>query len=734
MKSTKKPASSSKTKRLDRSPKTAKPTAATVSTSTRAVKESISDLTGLKQKTETRVEIKPAKGRPMLTWVGKKPLRHAIAYPAQLVETYSTHPPVPLPRGERGAQGVRSDWPKDLPQAGLLFHGDNKDVLAWLLANGFRGKVELIYIDPPFDSGADYVRKVNLRGKSDRLDGEEYSLGEQTQYTDIWANDNYLQFMYERLLALKELLDETGSIWLHADPSRNYFLRSLLDEVFGQASFQNEIVWQRQTAHSDSKTFGFVHDTLYWYTKSPTGFYFKKPYVAYSKEYIASHYSLIDEDEKPFTLRDLNAPHGQGPIYEFRGITRAWRFTKENMLKLESEGRIYQSEGNIPRLKVRLEDTQGMPVQDMWEDINPLNSQAIESSGYPTQKPEALIERIISASSIPGDIVLDCFLGSGTTAAVAQKLGRRWIGADINKGAIQTTIKRLQGVMQEQADLTPQPPLLKEMGSQPPEPAQLGFAVYRVNDYDLQIQHNEAFNLAVEHLGLTRTKTDTFFDGTLGKKLVKIVPFNHPVTPLDLEEVKNELNVRPEEERDIVVVGLGREYAVEAWLEEWNKLRKQGNIPNRIEVIELRSDPKYGGFFTHEPAKAKVSFRIMESDGSPSKKRGKAQEQAPGLHSQRVEITIDDFISPTILERLKQQNKDNPLFQPQVSDWRSMVDSVMIDSNYDGKVFNITLADVPERKNDLVGGKYVIETKKGSTVAVKVTDMLGEEVLVVREL
>ena len=240
----------------------------------------------------------------------------------------------------------------------------------------------------------------------------------------------------------------------------------------------------------------------------------------------------------------------------------------------------------------------------------------------------------------------------------------------------------------------------------------------------LQIQHNEAFNLAVEHLGMTRTKTDSFFDGTLGVKLVKVVPFNHPITPLDLEEVKNELKNRPDEERDIVVVGLGKEYAVEAWLEKWNKLRRQDKFPNRIEVIELRSDPKYGGFFTHEPAKAKVSFRILESDGLPSKKR----EQAPGL--QKVEIMIDDFISPTILERLSQQNKGNPLFSPQVSDWRSMVDSVMIDSDYDGEVFNITLADVPERKNDLVEGKYAVEARKGATVAVKVTDMLGEEVLV----
>jgi adenine-specific DNA-methyltransferase len=385
--------------------------------------------------------------------------------------------------------------------------------------------------------------------------------------------------------------------------------------------------------------------------------------------------------------------------------------------ELNSKGKIYwpEKEGGWPRLKNYMDETEGRAIQSIWDDVFTVNSQAAERTDYPTQKSESLIERIILSSSDPNDIILDCFLGSGTTAAVAQKLGRRWIGADINKGAVQTTIKRLQGVIQEQVEnakgKTQALPGME--AEETPKPAQLGFAVYRVNDYDLQIQHNEAFNLAVEHFGMTRTKTDAYFDGTLGKKLVKIVPFNHPVTPLDLEEVKKELNNRPDEERDIVVVGLGKEVAVEAWLEEWNKLRKQGDIPNKIEVIELRSDPKYGGFFTHEPAKAKVSFK-REKDN--------------------VEITIDDFISPTILERLKQQNKDNPLFQPQVNDWRSMVDSVMIDTAYDGKVFNITLADVPERKNDLVGGKYVVEAKKSATVAVNVTDMLGEEVLVVKQV
>ena len=695
-----KPASSSKkTKSPDRSLKAAKPTKAGVPAGAEAMPARAEDLSGpmsgLKPANETRVEIKPAKGRPMLTWVGKRPLRHATAYPAQLVETYEAPLQLPPFSAKTGGEKRWADWPKEVPQAGLLFHGDNKDVLAWLLANGFRGKVKLIYIDPPFDSGADYVRKVNLRGGSGiaSLEGETYELGEQIQYADMWANDNFLQFMYERLIMLRELLSDDGCLYLHCDYRKAHLIRCLLDEVFGEDNFLNAMVWMFSTRSSIKSSWKRTHHDVLFYKKN------LDPIFNWDDE-------MVLEPLSETTIKKYKYEDEKGK-YRLSG-----RFIKGSPIK-GAKDVDPEWEKTHPELVVRDYLRGGKPADDhFFIDIE--NQASKTRTDYPTQKPEELLYKLISASSNVGDIILDCFLGSGTTAAVAQKLGRRWIGADINKGAIQTTIKRMQGVMEGQATLNPQP-LLPNVGEgeSAPAPAQLGFAVYRVNDYDLQIQHNEAFNLAVEHLGMTRTKTDAFFDGTLGKRLVKIVPFNHPVTPLDLEEVKKELDARPEEERDIVVVGLGKEMAVEAWLEEWNKLRKQGNLLNKIEVIELRSDPKYGGFFTHEPAKAKVSFK-----------------NAP----EEVEITIEDFISPTILERLKQQNKDNPLFQPQVSDWRSMVDSVMVDAAYDGEVFNITLADVPEKKNDLVEGKYVVKAKKGATVAVKVTDMLGEEVMVVKEV
>ena len=355
----------------------------------------------------------------------------------------------------------------------------------------------------------------------------------------------------------------------------------------------------------------------------------------------------------------------------------------------------------------------GVPMRDVWE-ISREHPRGHEHTDYPTQKPHELLERICQALSKPDDIVLDCFVGSGTTVVSAQRLGRRWIGCDINKGAIQTTSKRLQTIIQEQiaerAKRKKTPELIKDENASP-EPAQYGFVIYRVNDYDFQIQHNEAVNLACEHIGVTRTKADGFFDGTLGKRLVKIAPFNHPLSPLDLEEIKKELEARSEEQRDVMVVSLGKELAVEKWLDDWNRLRKRGDVPNKIEVVELRTDPKYGKFFAHKPAVARVEIKRLKS---------------------KITVEIKDFISPSIIERLEDQSG---ILKPKIDDWRAMVDCVMIDPAYDGKVFNIVLSDIPEKKTDLVQGAYELVPPKGeTTVAVKIVDMLGEEVLVTKEL
>jgi DNA modification methylase len=620
----------------------------------------------VKAATQT-VTIAKAKGRPMLTWVGKRPLTQVVAFPAQHIETFD-----PDSDAVRRKEIMCKDWPKAYPHGGLLFHGDNKEVLAHLLANGFRGKVNLIYIDPPFDSGADYVRKVSLRGApgTAKLEGEWYTLGEQIQYTDMWTNDNYLQFMYERLAMLKELLAENGTFYLHCDSTKGHQLRCLTDEVFGNDGFKNEIIWfYENKLGTGGETFDSRHDTLLVYTKA--------------KQW--THHEIL------VPVKEVKLQ----PVTQKIDSKRVW-------LKDEQGKRLYQ------------ESHPERPLGDVWV-IPIINPVASERSGFPTQKPEELLEYVVKASSNLGDLVLDCFIGSGTTIVEAQKLGRRWIGCDINKGAIQTTRKRLQTIIAEQItgreEASRQGELIPTGKIETPVPAHLSFAVYRVNDYDLQIQHNEAVNLACEHIGVTRTRTDAYFDGTLGKRLAKIVPFGHPLTLLDLEELKKELNARPDEERDAVLVCLGKETAVDGWLEDWNRIRRKGDVPNKIEVIELRTDPKYGKFFVHQPAKAKVTIR---RDGD------------------KVALEIEDFISPTIIERLKGQSG---ILSPQIDDWRAMVDCVMIDSTYDGSVFNITFSDVPEKKNDLVTGKYEFPAPDGrTTVAVKISDMLGEEVLITKEV
>lgn len=664
---------------------------------------------------QSDVKIAPAKGRPMLSWVGKRPLTHLPAFPAQHVETFT-------PAADDAAAAVDwSDWPDRYPKGGLLFHGDNREVLAHLLAGGFRGKVKLIYIDPPFDSGADYVRKVSLRGikGSAKIEGETYSLGEQIQYTDIWANDNYLQFMYERLLLLRELLASDGSIWIHCDARRGHYLKLILDEIFGAESFVNQVVWKRADAHSDAgqgaRHLGSVHDMLFVYRKGEQQVWHTL-YSPLPQKTIERWYRHVEEGTgRRYNKADVTGPGGAAkgsPVYEWRGQTRAWRFSKKRMQELHDAGLLVYSSTGMPYLKRYLDESKGVAVQDWWDDISMVRGiHRGAAQTYPTEKPEALLQRVLEITSRPGDIVLDCFIGSGTTAAVAQKLGRRWIGCDINKGAIQTTAKRLQGVIRAQLDEVQEAQGVLDMdggADASPQPAQLGFTVWRVNDYDLQIQHNEAVALACEHIGIDRTRTDSFFDGTLGKRLVKIVPFGHPLSPVDLEELKRELDARPDEDRDIVMVCLGKEIAADAWLDEWNQLRRaRGGAPNRIEVIELRSDPKYGKFIAHRPAEAQVEI---------SRSKGK------------LVVEIRDFISPTIVERL---DVDVPLFRAKIPDWRAMVDCVMVDTAWDGEVFNVVHSDVPETKDELVQGRYELKAPRGkTTVAVKMIDMLGEEVLV----
>jgi len=373
-----------------------------------------------------------------------------------------------------------SDWKNK------LYFGDNLDILRDHIASE---SVDLIYLDPPFNSNASY--NVLFQEKS----GEQ-SAAQITAFEDSWhwgyeseaayqdvvsagprkladllqalraflgPNDMmaYLVMMAQRMVELHRVLKPTGSIYLHCDPTASHYLKLLMDAAFGIQNYRNEIVWKRTTAHNDPHRFGRVHDSLLYYAKSAATVKFKAVYLDYDESYISSEFR-VDEEGRAYKCEDLTAPYRGGPggRFEFHGRTpgptRMWRLSETSMETLWGQGRIKRAPDDKPLLRghvVYLDEKKGTPAQDWWGDVLRVGNTSKERLGYPTQKPEALLERIISASSDDNDVVLDPFCGCGTTIAVAERLKRRWIGIDITHLAIALMRRRLEDTFK--GDLTP---------------------------------------------------------------------------------------------------------------------------------------------------------------------------------------------------------------------------------------------------------------------------------------
>jgi adenine-specific DNA-methyltransferase len=302
----------------------------------------------------------------------------------------------------------------------LLIRGDALHALTSLarlpeFAREYLGKVTLAYLDPPFNT-------------------QQSSF----QYDDALEHSVWLTMMRDRLMQIRELLAADGSVYVHCDNSEGHYLKALMDEVFGRKNFRNEIVWKRSTAHSDAKQgrkeYGNIHDVILFYSKGDD-WKWTTQYIDLDEKYTRSKYPYVEEHTgRRYGLWDMTGPGGKAkgnPEYEVMGVRRYWRYSEARMAELLAAGRVVQpSPGGVPRYKRYLDESSGVPLQDVWTDINAVNSQAIEGLKFTTQKPENLLARIVAASSDPGDIVLDCFLGSGTTAAVAHKMGRRWVGIE----------------------------------------------------------------------------------------------------------------------------------------------------------------------------------------------------------------------------------------------------------------------------------------------------------------
>lgn len=605
------------------------------------------------------------KGFPELRWTGKRPYKYTQYFPAQLRERY----------------GEETDgW------INKIFWGDNLQVMSHMLKE-YRGQIDMIYIDPPFDSKAQYKKTIKINSKDVSNDMMSF---EEVQYKDIWTNDTYLQFLYERLIIMRELLKDTGSIWVHCDQSKGHYIKIILDEVFGQDNFVNQITWKRTFAHGDSgqgaKHLGRISDYIYLYGKS-SAVNLNSIYVPYEKSYIERVFSGKDDDGRRWQSVSLTAPGGASkgnPSYNFLGVTRYWQYSKANMEKLYAEGKIYQSKpGAVPRRKMYLDEAKGVPLQDIWTDIVPVQGLSNENENYPTQKPITLLERIIKLTSNPGDLVFDCFMGSGTTQAVAMKLGRRFIGADINLGAVQTTTKRLLHIADN---------LRNELGDE--ETKYTGFEVYNVNNYDFFRNPVEARDLLIQALEIQPFSQSNVWDGELDGRMVKIMPVNRIATKADLEELKANLPYKIYEKRKednpnqpverITIVCMGHEPDLKAALEVDLDYKLD------IEIVDILRD------------KSELQLK---------------REAEAEIVRENDKLVIRAFYPMNLLQKLSLQKE-------YVDDWRQLVESIMIDWNYDGAVLQPSVTDIPGKK-EMVVGVYDIP-KNAGTIKVKITDLLSE--------
>lgn len=551
------------------------------------------------------------KGFPELRWTGKRPYRSTQYYPAQLRETYGQE---------------QNGW------INKIFWGDNLQVMSHLLKN-YRGKIDLIYIDPPFDSRVEYKKKVEIKGiGKTETDSSNF---EEKQYGDIWTNDEYLQFMYERLILMKELLSDRGCIYLHCDWHKGHYLKLLMDELFGADNFINEITWYYYNKMAPkSACFPRTTDKILLYSKGP-GYVFNTQYE--KREEPVKQLVRKFVDGKAINARDEN-----GNV----------------MYKMSYEKRI----------------------DDVWRISMLQPADKVEPVGYPTQKPEKLIERMILASSNPGDLVFDCFMGSGTTQAVAMKLGRRFIGADINLGAIQTTTKRLLSAAQELAEQ---------------EDKYTGFEVYNVNNYDFFRNPIEARELLISALEIQPFPQSDVWDGELDGRMVKIMPVNRIATKADLKELLANLPYKTYEKR---------------------KEENPGQPVERITIVCMGHEPDLKGALEQELVDYKVDVQIVDILRDKADLQLKRDAEAE-IVRENGKLVVRAFYPMNLMQKLSLQKE-------YVEDWRQLVDSIMIDWNYDGVVMQPSVTDVPG-KDELVSGVYDIPEDCG-TIKVKITDLLSE--------
>ena len=488
-----------------------------------------------------------------LVWNGKSSEVCNIVLPFQVIEQ------VDEPRAEKPEDTALQMDLFSLDERGRqlkgwtnkLIWGDNKLILSSLKNGPLRDEIEkqgglkLIYIDPPFDVGADFSMDIEIGGDTFT---KKPNILEEIAYRDTWGKgaDSFIAMIYERLILMRDLLAEDGNIYVHCDWRVNSLIKLAMTEVFTGGCFVNEITWRRTRTHNDAKSWATIADTLLHFAKTPD-FVWNPQYIAQSEEDIETRYRFTDDKGRRYRLGPIDSPHPRPNMtYVWKGFSppkNGWRYSREKMEEMDREGRIWypDDKSKRPCTKLFLEESKGSLVGTVWTDISALQASATQNADYPTQKPEALLERLIGASSNPGDLVADFFVGSGTTAAVAEKLGRRWIVSDLGKFGIHTTRKRMIAVQRQ----------FKAEGKDYRAFEILNLGKYERQHYigvnpnlreaeqQKQLEQKEAAFLDLILRAYRAEKTEGFasFHGKKAGRLVSVGPVNMPVTRLFVEEI-----------------------------------------------------------------------------------------------------------------------------------------------------------------------------------------------------
>jgi adenine-specific DNA-methyltransferase len=656
---------------------------------------------------------------------GKKQGPVRIALPFQTIETVNEGVQERQRSLEIFSAGREADW------RNRLIWGDKKYVLPSLLPE-FAGKVNLIYIDPPFDTGADFSFTATIPAYTDASEDDvlmfvkEPSILEQKAYRDTWGKglDSYLEWLHETFAFLYELLAPAGSLYLHIGANVSHYAKAVLDEVFGFQAFVNEIVWKRQSAKSGAfegiGQYGRIHEVILFYAKSDA-WVWNQQYTAYEQDYLDGFYKFVDEGTgRRFRLSDLTAAGSRrgesggtllvnsekvnpAPGRHWALGLKAGESVQDAMNRLIREGRIWHESGKMPAYKRYLDEMPGVALQDVWTDIRPVPPHGGERLNYDTQKPEALLERVICSSSNENDLVLDCFVGSGTTAAVAEKLKRRWIACDLGRFSIHTTRKRLLGIPGVR------PFVVQNLGKYERQAWQVAeFPANGKDHSEVQRQREAAYRQFILDLYHAKPMSGhTWLHGTKSGRMVHVGAVDAPVTLADVKAIAKEawraLAAGKDSPTKAAVDILGWEFAFEL-----NELAKQVAAESRVDV-GFKKIPRE---VLEKKAVEQGDVRFFELGALAVESKQSGRELC---------LRLKEFVIPTddIPEEARKA----------VKHWSQLIDYWAVDWDYKNDTFHNQWQTYRTRKDPKIEleANYKYAESGKYTVVVKVIDILGND-------